>query len=263
MEKVQTGFRILYRFLIFILLAVGFFISAFYLHLKFKDPFERMAQFSKNAQFFNVLICRFFNVKVNVSGHIPKNQPGLIAGNHMGFIDVLVMNSLQPTLFVTSNEIKETPFLGLLCELSGCLFVERRNRMNIGNELNEIVTYLKRGFNVILYPEATSHNGEEILPFKRTLLTSAAYAEVPIRPYCFNFKSINGEPFTLKYRDDVCWYGPISFARGFIGFASIKELVVDVEFLEPVFTKPSDDRGQVADSVREQIVKKFRPVQKI
>ncbi len=260
MEKIQTGFRFLYRFLGFIVLTISFLISAFRIHFKTKDPVERMNRFSANAHYFTGVVCRFFNIKIKVVNEIPKNQPGLIVGNHMGFIDVLVMNSLISSLFVTSNEIKETPFLGLLCEMGGCLFVERRSRMNISNELNEIVTYLKKGFNVILYPEATSHNGEEILPFKRTLLTAAAYAQVPIRPYCFNFTSINGDPFNLKYRDAVCWYGPISFAQSFISCASLKEVVVDVEFVEPVHTKPGDDRAKVADHVRELIVKKFRPV---
>ncbi len=123
----------------------------------------------------------------------------------------------------------------------------------------EIIEYLKLGFRVTIYPEATSHNGEEILPFKRTLLTSAAHAGVPILPYVFNFVSLNGEPFSKKNRDSVCWYGDISFARSLLNLLALKTLVCEVEFLDPVYSKPDDDRAKVADYVREKIVEKFRP----
>jgi len=243
-------------------LTLAFFYTSFVIHFTTKDPEERIAKFSKNGNYFTGIVCRFFNIKIKIVNTPPKDKAGLIVGNHMGFIDILVVNSLMPSLFVTSNEIKETPFLGLLCEMGGCLFVERRSRLNITKELGELIKYLKKGFRVILYPEATSHNGEEILPFKRTLLTSAAHAGVPIYPYAFNYISINGEPFTLKYRDAVCWYGDISFAESYIRFSSLKEVVVEVNFLEPVYPKPEDDRGEVADRVREMIVQNFRPVRK-
>lgn len=262
MEKIQNGFRFLYRLVAFVFLTIAFFYTSFRIHFTTKDPEERIAKFSKNGNYFTGIVCRFFNIKIKVVNDPPKDKAGLIVGNHMGFIDILVVNSLMPSLFVTSNEIKETPFLGLLCEMGGCLFVERRSRLNITNELGELVKYLKKGFRVILYPEATSHNGEVILPFKRTLLTSAAHAGVPIYPYCFNYISIAGQPFSLKNRDSVCWYGDISFVESYIRFSSLKEIVVEVNFLEPVYTKPEDDRAKVADHVRDMIVQKFKPVQK-
>lgn len=261
MEKIQNGFRFLYRLIIFIALTIAFLLTSFRIHWRTKDEFERMDKFSKNGSFFTKLVCRFFNIKINVINGPAEDKVGLIVGNHMGFIDILVMNSLMPSLFITSKEIKETPFLGLLCEMGGCLFVERRSRNTINDELSEIIKYLKKSFRVILFPEATSTNGEGIFPFKRTLLTAAPLAEVPVQPYCFNYLSINGEPFNLKYRNAVCWYGTITFVEGFFRFSSLKEIVVEVNFLDPVYSKPEDDRGKVADGIREMIVKKFKPVQ--
>lgn len=260
MEKIQAGFRFTYKLIIFIVSIVIFFFITNWHYFTTKDSFKRMEKLSKNAAAFTGLICRLFGVKINIINGPAKDKIGLLVGNHMGFIDVIVVNSIAPSLFVTSKEIQKTPLLGFLCEMGGCLFVDRKNRSNIENELSEMITFLKNGFRVILYPEATSTNGEAILPFKRTLLTSAAYANVPIQPYCFNYIKINGEPFTLKYRDSVCWYGDISFATGFYRFACLKEVSVDVHFLDPVHTKPEDDRAQIADKVREMIVEKFKPV---
>ena len=260
MEKVQVGIRIVYRLVIFFVLFLGFFVTTTWIRLRWRNPFERIRQLAQNATFFTGTLCRLYNVKINVKNQPTLNMGGLIVGNHMGFIDILVVNSLMPSLFVTSMEMKQTPLLGFLCEMGGCVFVERRNRSNLRNELNSLIEHLQRGFRVTLYPEATSHNGEEILPFKRTLLTSAAVAGVPIRPYCFNFLSVNGEVFSTKYQTALCWYGDITFVRSMLGFLSLKEIVCEVEFLEPYYPQPEEDRGAMADTIRAQIVKKFRPI---
>ncbi len=261
MEKVQIAIRLIYRLIIFIVYSSDYLLRAGVITWLEKDPYLRRRRYTENAMRTNIIACQKFGITVEVVNPLPDNANGLIVGNHMGFIDIMVMASVSKNLFVTSNEMKETPFLGLLCEMGGCLFVERRSRGNIANELKEMIDYLKNGFRVILYPEATSHNGEEILPFKRTLLTAAAHAGVPIYPYVFNFKTVNHEPFTTKYRDSVCYYGGITFLTSMYRSWCLDEVTAEVTFLEPYYPQVDEDRGLVADTVRERIVKAFRPVQ--
>lgn len=261
MEKTQTFFRIILRVFYFLSIAMIYLASAYYIHFTTKDPQKRKRKFSQNAGKYTSLVCKLYNIKIEVQAPISFHENGLIVGNHMGFIDILVMHSLTKALFVTSHEMRETPLLGLITEMAGCLFVERRNKSNILGELKNIIDALTDGFDVTLYPEATSHNGEVILPFKRTLLTAAAAAGKPIIPYCFNFKSINGEPFSLKYRDHVCWYGDMGFFPSFIKAISLKEIVTEVIFLDPYYSKMEEERGAVADEIRKRIVEKFVPVQ--
>lgn len=263
MEKIATFFRILLRIFFFLTVAIIYFISAFWIFFTVKGEVLRRRRFSDNAGKYTTLICKLYNIKTEVYNFPAGNAPGLIVGNHMGFIDILVMHSLTKALFVTSQEMRSTPLLGPITEMAGCLYVERRNKSNIMGELKNIISAMNDGFRVTLYPEATSHNGEEVLPFKRTLISSAALAEKPIFPYCFNFKSINGKPFTLKYRDHVCWYGDMSFFPSFIRSISLKEVITEVIFLDPYYPKPEQDRGTVADEIRNRIAEKFKPVIKI
>ena len=74
------------------------------------------------------------------------DQIGLVVGNHLGFIDIIAAASIRPNLFVTSQEMRNTPFLGLLTEMGGCIYVNRQSRTNILNELGEMIDYLKAGF---------------------------------------------------------------------------------------------------------------------
>lgn len=258
-NKIKIGLRVIIRIFYFLSIVTVYLSSAYIIHYTTKDPKLRKKKFSQNAGIYTTLVCKLFNIKIEVIQPLSFHDAGLIVGNHMGFIDILVMHSLTKALFVTSYEMRETPVLGLITEMSGCLFVERRNKSNILSELKNIIDALNDDFNVTLYPEATSHNGEEILPFKRTLMTSAAAAGKPILPYCFNFKSINGEPFSLKYRDHVCWYGDMGFFSSFLKSISLEEIVTEVIFLEPYYPKMEQERAEVANEVRRRIVKHFRP----
>lgn len=200
------------------------------------------------------------NLELRVVNLPLPGQKFLVVSNHMGFVDILMLASCLPTVFVTSNEMRETPFLGVLTEMGGCVYVERRSRTKILEEMNSIVKVLQQGFRVTLYPEATSTNGERVLPFKKTLLMAAAQAGVPIQPVVVNFRKINGEDFTLKWRDHVCWYGDIPFITAMWKTLTLKSVVADVEFLEQVPVDLTEDRGVVAEKIHHMISTRFEPV---
>jgi 1-acyl-sn-glycerol-3-phosphate acyltransferase len=205
------------------------------------------------------LCCRSFGVKIKILNAPTVGAPGLIIGNHMGFIDILAIGGNRPMLFVTSQEMRETPFLGLLTEMAGCIYVERRNRSASQNELHNIIQSLQQGFNVCLFPEATSHDGSLVLPFKRTLMSAAAHAQVPIYPYVFNFTSINGEKFHINNRVKVCWYGDIPFVKSLMAALSLKSVECEIKFLDPFYPTLDMERAFVADEMHRRISAEFKP----
>lgn len=255
--------RAFYRTLLFLCILTCYLIASLWIHLTVKEDMKRRPRFSSNASFYTNLCCRFFGIRTRVINAPPKKADGLFVGNHIGFIDIMAVNSILPCLFVTSKEMHETPVLGLITEFAGCIYTDRKKRGNILDELGEMVSYLKEGFRVVLYPEATSHNGEEILPFKRTLMSAAAHAGVPIRPYVFNFVNIQGEPFNLKWRDKVCWYGDMTFYDSLWRAFTVKYIVAEIEFLKPIYPQVNDNRKFIAESIRQSIVDRFRPVSTI
>lgn len=262
MEALQNGLRSLVRILIFLVYLAIFLAFSFAIHAVTRDPATRRRRFSVHGMWWCRICCKTFRIKVKVKGDANPDKVGLVICNHLGFIDILALASIRPNLFVTSKEMRETPVLGLITEMGGCIYVERRSRSNILKELGEMIDALKDGFRVTLYPEATSTNGEGVLPFKRTLLTAAAHAQVPVLPAVFNFLEINGEPgFQIKYRDSVCWYGDIPFHVAIWRAFGLRSLVCEVEFLPPLATRVDEDRGIVADALHDMIKAKFQPVQ--
>lgn len=258
MEKVQAQCRAVFRLLVFCFLTVTYFSQTFFVHYTERNYLKRRRFYIKLSSAYARILMRLFNVTV-----IEKNKPSqdkvhLHVQNHMGFLDVLILCSTTQNCFVTSQEMREFPFLGLLCEMGGCLFVERRDRSRIFRELESLAQAMRDGFRVTLYPEATSTNGEEVLPFKKTLLMSAALAQLPIQPTVFNWVTINNEPFTLKNRDLVCWYGDMGFVTSMWAHLKLKEVTAEIEYLEPIASTLKDDRTMIAELAHDRIAEKFQ-----
>lgn len=260
MEKLGPQLRGLIRLVAVSILMLSFLIWSYACHFVFRDPARRRKAFSANTKFFSGLFLKILSVNLNIHNMPQADQKFLLVSNHLGFLDILMICSTMPTLFVTSIEMKETPFLGMLTEMGGCIYVERRSRTKILEELGSIVEVLKQGFRVTLYPEATSTNGEQVLPFKKTLLMAASQAGVPIQPIVVNFRKINGEGFTTKWRDHVCWYGDTPFISAGWRTLTLKSVEAEIEFLELVWAQPEDDRALVASRVHALISQKYVPV---
>jgi 1-acyl-sn-glycerol-3-phosphate acyltransferase len=125
--------------------------------------------------------------------------------------------------------MKETPGLGQICLLGGCLFVERRSRNNILSEISEIEQALKNGLNILLFPEAKSTNGEDVLKFKRSLFQAAVNCQHDTYTLSLNYKEINGEEIKRHNRDKVFWYGDMDFAGHFIELCQQSSIQVDLK----------------------------------
>lgn len=189
-----------------------FFISGFINKIIFfYSPYLRKCFAQRNTQ-LTAWICRHligyygqYNLKVIPKGH-------LIICNHMSYMDVLVIASKIPTLFVTSTEMRDTPFLGWITRLGECLYVNRRSHKNINNEIQNIQAWLNKGFNVLIFPEATTSNGLQLKPFKSSLLQIAQNGIVPITAYCLKYEKLNGLKMTdQKMIDVVSWFENASF----------------------------------------------------
>jgi len=247
------------RLFLFLTYAVAFSIRGSIIHITVKEPKLRKIKFAHLQYWIDRLCCKSFGLSIHVKNAPPQGAPGLLIGNHMGFLDIIGIGSTRPVLFVTSQEMRETPFLGLLTEMGGCIYVERRNRSASRHELHNIIESLQNGLNVCLFPEAVSHDGSVVLPFKRTLMSAAGYAQVPIYPYVFNFKTINGKVFSDRNRDQVCWYGNTPFLKSLLAALSIRKIECEIKFLDPFYPTLDMERAFVADEMHKRISAEFRP----
>lgn len=259
MYQIYTNIRAVLRFLMFIAVILLYFAIAIVKYVTTSDPNKRRQKLIQNGSFVANLILKAFNVELICKQNIPEDETSLVLGNHIGFIDIVCLIALRPAVFITSLEMKKTPVLGQIADLGGCAYVNRLNRLAIQDELKGMVDVLKQGFRVVLYPESVASNGEQVLPFKKTLIMSAGLAGKPIRPFVFNFRKVNGQPVKYEDRDSVCWYGDQTFLPAIWRSLKLDSVTCEIEFLPLIYPKPDEDRTQLSLRLHAIVNDKYVP----
>lgn len=259
LNNCYTQLRACYRFVFFVFTIISYFLIAIFHLVTTFDSVKRRKKFVHNAHQVSQFILRSFNIKLICKNNIPEDENSLLVGNHMGFIDIVCLQALCGGVFITSLEMKHTPFLGQITELGGCAYVNRKNRMNIQEELKGVTDVLKEGFRVVLYAESVASNGEQVLPFKKTLLMSAGLASRPVRPFTFNYRAVNDGPVLFSHRDSLCWHGDISFFKSLWNALQLESVTCEIDFSPLIYTTAEDDRSKVAEYVHQVVSSKFTP----
>lgn len=246
------------KFFIFVTTLMSYFVAASVVTVFLKDEIARRKMLARLIARYSRFTCLFMGIHIYPLGTTSRTDSALLVGNHLSYLDILVHASLRPSCFVTSVEIRDTPFLGHICKLAGCVFVERRNRENLSQEIAEVSTMLSHGGNVTIFPEATSTNGESVLRFKRPLFQAAIDAKAPIIPVTINYEQLDNKPVTLKNRDDICWYGDMAFLPHL--WRVLQQSRIDVSLRYHGIVAPEGDPTSLSLHAHELVNSSYKPI---
>lgn len=238
------------KFVLFVTILMVFILTQELMKLLIWNKEQRL----KQTLFLVPILCRaglwILNIKVTRDSPVNTNPKGkLLIANHLSYLDILVLFSHYPALFITSQEIKETFLLGRITELAGCFFVERRKSKrtheSMVKELEEIKRKLLKGHNIFLFPEGTSSDGKSILPFKSTFFQTAIDSGAGILPLCLRYTSHN--------RDKVCWYGMMTFPDHLFRMCLEHEITVTLNELSEISVPANSLRNELRDQAHKII----------
>ena len=131
-----------------------------------------------------------FGVKVVEVEPVPQHH-GLWVSNHVSWMDIPVVGTVSPAFFLSKAEIGEWPVFGKLAHAAGTLFIQRGSG-DAGSVSTQIADFLKQGFPVIFFPEATTSDGTKIRRIHGTLLQAAIDANVPVQPMVLCYANKDG-----------------------------------------------------------------------
>jgi len=184
------------------------------------------------------LVCMVIGLKSTVEDFTKANRQKtngtLWVSNHLSYLDAVALASLRPIVFTSSQEIKATLGLGSIAAAAGTYFVERRGREKKEQEVSDLAKLLGEGFDVLVFPEATSSNGEMVLPFKKTFFHTAVVAGAKVLPICLNYQTLGGKPFNKTNRDLVCWYADMTFLKHFWQLLQLSRIELKITFMDPL-----------------------------
>lgn len=148
-------------------------------------------------------VARAFRLKIAWEGQPPA--AGLITSNHLSYLDVLAFASVTPCIFVSKADVLHWPVFGMLARFGGTLFVNRERRTAVEVVSLQMEAVLAEGLPLVLFPEGTSTDGSEVLPYFPSLLEAALRARAPITPAAVAYAA-PGRP-----ESSFCYYGDVSF----------------------------------------------------
>src|SRR5881409_4532455 len=72
--------------------------------------------------------CRVLGIRVTTYGSMPPS--GLLVCNHLSYLDVIVLSSIRPCVFVAKRDVAAWPLFGRLARAGGTIFVDREHRLS-------------------------------------------------------------------------------------------------------------------------------------
>ncbi len=189
---------------------------------------------------------RIFKFQAQVTGPVPAR--GLLVCNHLSYLDIPVLASLAPAVFVSKRDVQSWPVIGWLAGLAGTLYVDRERRTQVGRVNAEIQHALDAGLLVVLFPEGTSSDGRAVLPFRSALLEPAAQQNHPLSVAVIQYHLETGD-----VGEDVCYWGDMTFLPHLLNLLSLPTLRASVR-LAP-FQQPINDRKELARNLHAEVLK--------
>ena len=162
--------------------------------------------------------------------------PRLIVANHVSWLDILALCSVEPVCFLAKREVGTWPVASTFARLQETVFVDRERRRTIPGTNAAMAQRMLGGRPMLLFPEATTGDGSALRKFHsshfaaaRDLLGASSGVEtVFVQPVAIRYSTLaaawfgdaallphlwsilKGEPI----RCDLAFGKPLAYARG-------------------------------------------------
>ena len=179
---------------------------------------------SRLSRTYIFLLRTILDIKVTVVGDEGQLERGgyVLISNHVSYVDGIILGSLFPVLFVSKKEVKSWPVIGQWTALCGTIFINRQRKELVPLLIEEMSMKLMQEANILLFPEGTSTNGEQMLPFQTAPLAAPLRKRAIIVPVTLTYKSVEERPVSIVNRDLIYWYGDMSFVNHFWKLMSLR-----------------------------------------
>lgn len=193
-----------------------------------------------------VAIC---GVRIEIS-QLPGAQAAaraLIVANHVSWLDIFVINTVDACRFVAKSDIRDWPLLGWLSDKAGTIFISRGRVRDVRRIFEGLVASLHAGERVAFFPEGTTSSQGAVLPFHPNLFEAAIDAKVPVQPCALRYVDADG-----KLHPAADFIGDMSFAQSMIVILKAKKITAQLILLPAIETEGTH-RRDVAIVARQAI----------
>jgi 1-acyl-sn-glycerol-3-phosphate acyltransferase len=186
-------------------------------------------------------------VEIKDAGGAPDVRRALIVANHISWLDIFVINSLQPCRFVAKSDIRDWPLIGWLCDKAGTIFIARGRQRDVRRIYEGLVASIRAGERIAFFPEGTTGVQGNLLPFHANLFEAAIEAEASIQPYALRYLDASG-----NLHPAAEFVGDMTFAQSAMAILKSGGMKVEITIL-PAIGSGNAHRRELAAEARQSI----------
>lgn len=205
--------------------------------------------------------CRIAGVAVRRYGRPAEDRPTLYVANHVSYLDIPIIAAAIDAIFVAKREVASWPLFGFIARIGRTIFIER-NPTHADAECALLCQTLARGESLLLFPEGTSSDGSDVLPFKSSLFEAAIKGRaepVPVQPVSLAYRGFRaGTRFKDEERLLYAWCGDMTLLPHLWNMLTLPGAEVVLHFHPPAAPAMLESRKALAQYVRNQIARSVR-----
>ena len=191
-------------------------------------------------------VLRLLAADIEPDGPCPHD--GLLVSNHLSYLDILVLATLTPAVFVSKSEVKHWPVFGWFARMAGTIFLQRTRRADVVRISEEIAAVIRGGNLVVLFPEGTSSNGRQILPFRSSLLEPIHGQQYPLAVACISYAVTGGSA-----ENDACYWGEMTIFPHLVKLMTKERFCARVRFRK--IEHRADNRKELARQLHAEVLR--------
>ena len=174
--KIMSLVRVLYR----APLALAWTLLVHYSGIRIPQIFTPGKRYTKAIGLWGKGLARIMGVRIHKRNERSGPMGDIIIANHMGFLDVPILLSCFPAVFIIKMEMRRVFYFGRALEKQGHVFVDRASLQSRHQARDGLLKVLKDGDRIIVFPEGRASPGAERLPFKPFSFAAASRANLMV-----------------------------------------------------------------------------------
>ncbi len=178
---------------------------------------------------FHRLLLRGLGIDVRLHGAPARARGVLLVANHLSWADIPVLGSQLLGQFVAKAEVAQMGPVGWFAGLQRTIYVDRDRKRTTGAQRNAVAERLAAGANVILFPEGTTGDGIDVLPFNSSLFAAVeGLDDAIVQPVSLAYTRIRGMPITRRRLWDVVWLGEVGIGEHAGDFLRLGQVTAEI-----------------------------------
>lgn len=203
------------------------------------------------------ILTRILRLKVVLQGAPVTAGARLLAANHVSWLDILALSSVEPVCFLAKKEVATWPVISFFVRLQETVLIDRQRRRSIPGANAAMAQRMLAGRSMLLFPEGTTGDGLSLKKFHSSHFASAR----DLLAEATGVERVTVQPVAIHYSSRAAaWHGNAALVPHLWAVLKGEPILCHLAFGEPLAYRRETNRKHVTREVRTRIDEMLRRI---